>query len=176
MHERGTLWRLVRASMTIVGLVPPVYHEGELLVDGGYLNNIPVDVMRGLGVDSVIVVDVEDKDASVWRNLSAYDGGISGWQLLWDRWCPIPSLRCAALQIWISSGVHQVGIRARGFRDLGHRRVHEEVWSSCCRPFEIHTQAQMGLFSHPYLLLASHSGFDWTAHSHLLCLAFKSSK
>lgn len=58
-----------------------------------YLNNIPVDVMRGLGVDSVIVVDVEDKDASVWRNLSAYDGGISGWRLLWDRWCPIPSLR-----------------------------------------------------------------------------------
>ena len=96
VHERGTLWRLVRASMTIVGLVPPVYHEGELLVDGGYLNNIPVDVMRGLGVDSVIVVDVEDKDASVWRNLSAYDGGISGWQLLWDRWCPIPSLRYAA--------------------------------------------------------------------------------
>ena len=91
MHERGTLWRLVRASMTIVGLVPPVYHEGELLVDGGYLNNIPVDVRRGLGVDSVIVVDVEDKDASVWRNLSAYDGGISGWQLLWDRWCPIPA-------------------------------------------------------------------------------------
>ena len=60
-----------------------------------YLNNIPVDVMRGLGVDTVIVVDVEDKDASVWRNLSAYDGGISGWRLLWDRWCPIPSLRFA---------------------------------------------------------------------------------
>lgn len=62
-----------------------------------YLNNIPVDVMRGLGVDTVIVVDVEDKDASVWRNLSAYDGGISGWRLLWDRWCPIPSLRCSLL-------------------------------------------------------------------------------
>ena len=59
-----------------------------------YLNNIPVDVMRGaLGVDTVIVVDVEDKDASVWRNLTSYEGGISGWRLLWDRWCPIPSLR-----------------------------------------------------------------------------------
>lgn len=49
--------------------------------------------MRGLGVDTVIVVDVEDKDASVWQNLSAFDGGISGFQLLWDRICPIPSLR-----------------------------------------------------------------------------------
>jgi len=39
--------------MTIVGLVPPVYENGELLIDGGYLNNMPVDVMRGLGVDTV---------------------------------------------------------------------------------------------------------------------------
>jgi predicted acylesterase/phospholipase RssA len=39
--------------MTIVGLVPPVYEAGELLIDGGYLNNIPVDVMRSMGVDMV---------------------------------------------------------------------------------------------------------------------------
>lgn len=53
VHQEGLLWKLVRASMTIVGLVPPVYMEGELLIDGGYLNNMPVDVMRGLGVDTV---------------------------------------------------------------------------------------------------------------------------
>ena len=47
----------------------------------------------------VIVVDVEDRDASVWQNLSAYDGGVSGWRLLWDRWCPIPSLRCAQMDV-----------------------------------------------------------------------------
>lgn len=29
-----------------------MYHEGDLLVDGGYLNNIPVDAMRALGVGS----------------------------------------------------------------------------------------------------------------------------
>jgi lysophospholipid hydrolase len=44
-----------------------VYEEGEgLLVDGGYMNNIPVDVMRSMGVDTVIVVDVESKDDSGW--------------------------------------------------------------------------------------------------------------
>lgn len=53
MHQEGLLWKLVRASMTIVGLIPPVYHNGDLLIDGGYLNNMPVDVMRGLGVDTV---------------------------------------------------------------------------------------------------------------------------
>jgi lysophospholipid hydrolase len=53
VHQDGLLWKLVRASMTIVGLVPPVYENGELLIDGGYLNNMPVDIMRGLGVDTV---------------------------------------------------------------------------------------------------------------------------
>jgi len=124
-HQTGVLWRLVRASMTIVGLIPPLVEDGELLVrpaprllwlggvvswgylrrprcrrpsssaeaagarpacrracgsvgparmgcrtaalfpnsslmpsaraqiDGGYLNNMPVDVMRELGVDTV---------------------------------------------------------------------------------------------------------------------------
>lgn len=56
VHEQGPLWRLVRASMTIVGMVPPVYYKGDLLVDGGYMNNIPVDVMRSMGVDTVRTV------------------------------------------------------------------------------------------------------------------------
>jgi len=52
--------------------------------------------MISLGACSlqVIVVDVEDRDDSVWHNLTPLDGGLSGWRLLWDRWCPIPSLRC----------------------------------------------------------------------------------
>lgn len=36
--------------LSMPGLVPPVYEAGDLLVDGGYLNNIPVDVMKSLGV------------------------------------------------------------------------------------------------------------------------------
>ena len=35
VHRAGPLWLLVRASMTIVGLVPPVFYEGDLLIDGG---------------------------------------------------------------------------------------------------------------------------------------------
>lgn len=49
--------------------------------------------MRGMGVDTVIVVDVEAKDDLGWSSLTPYDGGLSGWRLLWDRWCPIPSWR-----------------------------------------------------------------------------------
>lgn len=40
-------------------------------------------------------VDVEDKQSGAWHNLTPYDGGLSGWRVLWDRYCPIPSLRSA---------------------------------------------------------------------------------
>lgn len=36
VHERGTLWRAVRASMSLIGLVPPVVVDGQVLCDGGY--------------------------------------------------------------------------------------------------------------------------------------------
>jgi predicted acylesterase/phospholipase RssA len=56
VHQVGSLWKFVRASMSIVGMLPPVINHGEMLVDGGYLNNIPVDIMHSLGVGHVIVV------------------------------------------------------------------------------------------------------------------------
>ena len=56
--------------MTVLGFLPPIVDRGELLVDGGYLNGIPVDVMRErMGVETVIVVDVEDADYLAFRNL-----------------------------------------------------------------------------------------------------------
>jgi predicted acylesterase/phospholipase RssA/CRP-like cAMP-binding protein len=92
-HQRGALWRAVRASMTLIGLVPPVVDEltGHLLCDGGYSDNLPVAAMRDhVGpTGTVIVVDVEDRDQSSWEDLSSTDGGISGWKILWDRWCPV---------------------------------------------------------------------------------------
>ena len=73
VHQDGLLWKLVRASMTIVGLIPPVYENGELLIDGGYLNNMPVDVMRGLGVDTVswLLVSVKPILAQTAQTLSS---------------------------------------------------------------------------------------------------------
>ena len=91
-HTSGTVWRYVRASMTVLGLLPPVYDNGELLVDGGYLNSIPVDVMQErMGVETVIVVDVEDNDYLAFRNLTPHDGGLGGWRLLWERINPFGS-------------------------------------------------------------------------------------
>lgn len=54
----GDIATAVFASMSVPGALPPVEREGLLLVDGGIVDNVPVDVARAMGVDVVIVVDV----------------------------------------------------------------------------------------------------------------------
>jgi NTE family protein len=58
VHQEGLLWRWLRASVAIPGVLPPVFHGGEVYVDGGAMNNLPVDVMRAKGRGPVIGVDV----------------------------------------------------------------------------------------------------------------------
>lgn len=56
--EDGDIATAVFASMAVPGGLPPVERDGLLLVDGGIVDNVPVDVARAMGVDLVIVVDV----------------------------------------------------------------------------------------------------------------------
>ena len=56
--DHGNLATAMRASMAVPGAFTPVEIDGRLLVDGGIVNNIPVDVVKGMGADIVIVVDV----------------------------------------------------------------------------------------------------------------------
>jgi predicted acylesterase/phospholipase RssA len=67
VHYTGSLWGFVRASMSIIGVLPPVLAKdtGRLLVDGGYASNLPVDVMHVLLPNSVgltLACDVERKN------------------------------------------------------------------------------------------------------------------
>lgn len=58
VHRRGPILDAVGASMSIPGLVPPLVRHGHLLVDGGVLNNLPVDLMAETGEGPVVAVDV----------------------------------------------------------------------------------------------------------------------
>jgi NTE family protein len=58
IHRSGELWRWLRASVAIPGVLPPVFSKGEVFVDGATINNLPVDVMREIGRGPVIGVDV----------------------------------------------------------------------------------------------------------------------
>jgi NTE family protein/lysophospholipid hydrolase len=68
VQDRGPLWRAVLASNSPAGLFPPVPVDGDLLVDGAILENVPVAAMRvrlGLaqerrrGNGTIIAVDVD---------------------------------------------------------------------------------------------------------------------
>lgn len=54
----GNLPLAMRSSMAIPGVFSPVVLDTMMLVDGGIANNYPVDVMRGMGADVIIGVDV----------------------------------------------------------------------------------------------------------------------
>ncbi len=56
--EKGELALAMRASMAIPFAFSPITIEGHLLVDGGIVNNIPVDIVRNMGADIVIAVDI----------------------------------------------------------------------------------------------------------------------
>lgn len=58
IHERGPLWRAIRSSISLPAILPPVLEDGHLLIDGGVLNNLPVDVMRERMRGHIIAVDL----------------------------------------------------------------------------------------------------------------------
>ena len=69
--NEGCLAPAVRATLSIPGLLAPVEQNGMRLVDGGLLNNLPVNVARQMGADIVIGVDVySDNTASFWQYLA----------------------------------------------------------------------------------------------------------
>lgn len=66
----GYLAKAMRASMAIPGVFTPVYKDSLVLIDGGMINNYPVDVARSMGADIIIGVDVQS-DLMEAKNLSS---------------------------------------------------------------------------------------------------------
>ena len=56
--DHGNLATVMRASMSVPGVYPPIELDHHLLVDGGLVDNLPVDVARKMGADIVIAVNV----------------------------------------------------------------------------------------------------------------------
>lgn len=81
VHRTGLLWRAVRASNGLPGLVPPIIEDGDALIDGGLLDNLPMGAMRALcGSGVVIAVDVAPPVDMA--QIPQYGDGFSGFQAL----------------------------------------------------------------------------------------------
>lgn len=68
--KSGVLSTAMRASMAVPGVFSPVREHGMVLIDGGMVNNYPVDIVRAMGADIVIGVDVQNnlKNDSALKN------------------------------------------------------------------------------------------------------------
>ena len=58
VFDRGRLYQAMRASMSVPGMFAPFELDGRILGDGGLVNNLPVDVVRAMGADIVIAVNI----------------------------------------------------------------------------------------------------------------------
>lgn len=87
VHDRGLLKDALRASMSLPAMIPPVCKNGDLLVDGGLLNNLPIDQMRKTaGRINIIAVDISPKlDLT---NNNNFPSDVSGFKLLLSRLNP----------------------------------------------------------------------------------------
>lgn len=112
VHRSGPLWRAIRASSSLPGIIPPIVEDGDMLYDGCLLNNLPVDLMREeirtgtlIAVDVVPPVDLDVHAADLENP--------SGWRVAWNRLNPfiksseIPDIISIINRAGVLGSVHQ---------------------------------------------------------------------
>lgn len=89
VHDRGPVKTALRASVAIPGVFPPVASlDGEVLVDGGIMNNLPIDVMhRFADGGPMIAVNLRSPGALAAHDLPT-DGVVPGWRTAIRRVMP----------------------------------------------------------------------------------------
>ena len=78
--ESGSLAKAIRASMAIPAIMAPVNWDGQMLVDGGIASNLPIEVVRQMGADIVIAVDISTplKSDDVAESVLSITGQLTG--------------------------------------------------------------------------------------------------
>jgi NTE family protein/lysophospholipid hydrolase len=85
VHARGVLWHAVRASTAIPAIFPPLLAEdGEVLVDGGVMNNMPLDVMREW-CEGGTVIGLNPMPTNDRMKPYVFGPSLSGWEALRGR-------------------------------------------------------------------------------------------
>ncbi|VEU23429.1 DEKNAAC104563 [Brettanomyces naardenensis] len=85
VHTSGYAWRYIRASMSLASLVPPLPDNGNMLLDGGYIDNLTVEEMKRRGAKVIIACDVGSADD---RTPMDYGDSLSGWWVVLNRLNP----------------------------------------------------------------------------------------
>jgi len=79
VHRSGLLREALRATISLPGILPPVIHDGDVLVDGAVLNNFPVNVMRDYHRGTTIGSDVARAPEGLRADEFIEPKGFLGW-------------------------------------------------------------------------------------------------
>lgn len=120
IHTTGSLSQAVIASTRAPGIFPPVVIAGELHVDGGLINNVPVDVMSDFA-NGGIVIGVDVSPPHELNEVHDYGHDVSGWQAAWSRFNPNRRKRSYRPSILI------VLMRVIEFGGISYRRTKAEM-------------------------------------------------
>jgi predicted acylesterase/phospholipase RssA len=120
IHTTGSLSEAVIASTRAPGIFPPVVIDGELHVDGGLINNVPVDVMSDFA-NGGIVIGVDVSPPHELGEVHNYGHDVSGWQAAWSRFNPNRQKRSYRPSILI------VLMRVIEFGGISYRRARAEM-------------------------------------------------
>jgi predicted acylesterase/phospholipase RssA/CRP-like cAMP-binding protein len=84
IHSQGSLAKAVLAATRAPGIFPPIVYDGELHIDGGVINNVPVDLMK-VFCNGGVTIGVDVAPPHQLNPVRDYGDTISGWRTFWDR-------------------------------------------------------------------------------------------
>jgi NTE family protein len=159
VHRYGPLWLWLRASIAIPGVLPPLFAQGQVHVDGATINNLPVDIMRDNLDATIVAVDVgADRTFEAQGEMTEVP---QIWRLL--PWLRRERPRVNILQILLRSGMINSAastIAQRELADLVLKPPLERIdlldWKSFDRAIELgYRYASEMLDKHGAVLLRS---------------------
>ncbi len=128
IHRQGPLWKHIRSSCSLPLVFPPALHNTELLVDGGLMNTVPLDVMQNLS-DGGLIIGVDVSAEEDLHDNYQFGSSLSGWEILWSRLNPFkqtiktPSL----LPILMRMGELQSASRRKAQSDIADLYIRPPV-------------------------------------------------
>jgi CRP-like cAMP-binding protein/predicted acylesterase/phospholipase RssA len=120
VHRRGSVIKGILSSCRAPVFYPPVVADGDLLVDGAIVDNVPVEIMKEFSRGAaVIAVDVSPRvDATMTAD---YGLGVSGWRTLWDRVNPFAKERSKVPNLF------NILLRTIEFAGIARRRTARQI-------------------------------------------------
>jgi NTE family protein len=113
----GSLADAMRATMSLPLVFPPIEIDGQVLIDGGTMNNVPADVVKGMGADRVIAINVGDLTDRETVNYTMF--GVAG--------STIDAMMRASTRRTIASADVIINVPLEAFDSLAWRRAPELI-------------------------------------------------